>query len=1241
MRLFLLSLAFLLFSSAAISQTSLLKNFGFEYGNLLNWKCFRCSNFTIPSSMTNNTTPLTGYNTTVSDLYTGNTYYVAGTAAKTGYIRPTSLNQKNDKYGNYPVVCPFTGAGKHSLKLGDDSLSSVCQGVQYNIKIPASANRYKIVFYYAIDLEDPGTHECWEMPFFNVSAFDSANNNVVIPCSQLDVDICAVKNDPTLWGNWQKSKTLSYGNGDTVYYIGWTPSTIIAKNMGGRTLTLQFTSAGCSPAYGIPGPGSPGSHFGYAYVDLDTTVAAYNTDTLKYCKPDTCFSYTPPPGYKGYRIIDSATGNQLAIDTNHCLTCTPVMQMCGVNLPKPKTTIQVILTPYSGFGCIDTITYFIDTFHTNLLPPIIAPMDSICSGFNMTLTDATGGGLWVSKDTTTATINTSGLFTGLKNGPDSITYFAKNIYGCPDTTYKSFFVVGHSILPILGKNGVCIGDTIHLTDSTFNGTWFVDNSSIATIDQTGVLTGVSYGVSNVKYTFTNYYGCKDSALKAIQVGIPPLQPIVGSNVLCVKHTDSLSNSTINGTWLSTNTAVATISATGVVTGVTAGTTVIKYTISFSGCSDSIKLPITVNAPVITQITGSNTVCQKHTIQLSNSSAGGTWESLNTSIAGVSTSGVITPGKAGTDTIRYLLPVSNGCYDSVFTVVTVNPTPVIGAIAGPSILCFGVPAQFTDTTVGGVWTSSDTSKVKINTNGQIIYVAPGTVTLKYIVTNSAGCSDSVNTIFTVNPIPVVNPINGANSVCQHHTIQLTTTSTNGNWVSSNGNAIVNNGLITPVKPGLDTIKYIIVLPGGCSDSAIKVITVNPAPIIGAISGPSSLCFGVPAKFTDTTAGGTWVSLDNTVFGINSNGVVQEVKPGTATIRYIVTNSAGCIDSVATSFTINPIPSVNNIMGTSSICTGGTSVLSNTTPGGVWSTSNNTVASISGTTVTGNTGGTATITYTVTAAGCSDSATLPFTVVNYPVMQPIIGDSVICTGQSAVLSDATSNGVWSISNTAVATIASNGTVTPVSTGNAIVTYKVSVPPGCADSIKYNIRINTFTIGLAASPVSTSATPLFPLAPVSVTINNVSTNNYSVIAWTPSFNFSNQTATSQSFIADSNVTVCIIAKDNAGGCVDTNCVQIFVTPLNVTIFVPNVINISSSNHLNNHVEVIPTPKNSLKALDFRVYNQWGEMIFHTTDVNGAWDGTASGTVQPIGVYVYVVKATTLDGKIINKKGSITLVK
>ena len=1082
MRLFLLSLAFLMLSTADYAQTNLLPNFGFEYNTLLNWRCYRnSSGTTIPSSITNNTTPLSGTNTTVAALYTGTTYYVAGTAAKVGYVRTTSSTQKNDYYGNYPVVCPFPGSGKHSVKLGNDSLMSVCQGTQYNIHIPASAQKYKIVFYYAIDLEDPGAHECWEMPFFNVVAFDSANKNVVIPCSQLAVDICSVKNDPNLWGNWHTSTKLSYTNSDSVYYVGWTPSTIIAKNMGGRTLTLRFTSSGCSPSFGV-GTGSPGSHFGYAYVDLDTTVGAYNVDTLKYCKHDSCLSYTPPPGYKGYRIIDSATGTQLAIDTNHCVSCIPTLKMCGVNLPQPKTSMQVILTPYSGFGCVDTLTYYIDTFPTNILPKIISPADSICSKFSMTLTNATGGGLWVSSDTSTGTINNTGLFSGIKNGADSITYFANNKYGCPDTTYKSLFVVGHSILPIYGKNGVCIGDTLHLNDSTANGVWSVDNTSIATITQSGVLTGLSYGVSNVKYTYTNFFGCKDSAMKAIQVGIPPLQPIQGSNVLCVKHTDSLSNSTINGTWFSTNNSVATISSTGVVTGLAAGTTVIKYTVSFNGCSDSIKLPITVNAPIITQITGTTTVCQKHTIQLSNASAGGTWEPLNPTVATIDNNGVVTPGQPGTDTIRYILPISNGCLDSVYTVITVNHTPVVGAINGPSNVCFGVPVTFTDTTAGGTWVSVDTSIIKLNTTGTVQYVKAGTTSIKYIVKNSFGCSDSVSTTFTVNPIPVV-------------------------------------GLIT---------------------------------------------------------------------------------------------------------------------GQSSVCTGKSATLSISTVGGVWSSSDNSVASILGTTVTGIKGGSTVIKYTVISGnGCSDSSTFNFNVVDYPVVNAIVGDSILCLGHPATFTDVSSNGVWSVVDPTVATVSSTGLVTPVKLGNTSLYYKVTLPPGCSDSSKFDFRVNNFTMSL----VSSSANPILETTPFTVNITNVSTPNYSVLNWLPSGLFISNTATSQSLVADTSVTICAIGKSDAGSCIDTACINIVVTPLTTTIFIPNVVKINANSPDNAIAKVHSTPK--LKALDFRIYNQWGEMIYYTTDVNAGWDGRVNGTMQPVGVYVYVARCTTHDDKIVNKKGSITLVK
>ena len=1099
MRFFLLSLAFLMLSFNAFSQVNLQQNIGFEYNNLLNWRCYRNTG-ALPVSVTYNTNPLTGVNNTFDLLFTGNTYYVAGTGPKVGYVR-TTTGAAYDRYAPVrysttlqdtfpvPVVCPFPGAGKHSLKLGNDSLSSVCQGVSYNVHIPPGNAKFNIVFYYSIFLQDPsGSHQCWETPFFNVKAFDSTDETQVVPCSDFKVNICDAKTDPVEAANWHISHVATTL---PVYYKPWTGVSIIAKNMGGRTLTIRFISSGCSPAFYTYDPGLPpndsaiggqgaGSHWGYAYVDFDTTASLYNNDTLRYCPKDTCLKFSPPPGFKEYQVLDSATGNQLAIDSVHAKGATINLSMCGSLMPKPGSKIKLVLYPYTGFTCIDTLTYYIDTFPTHILPPIISPRDSICSGFNMLLINATSGGVWHSDSSNIATVNSSGLFSAINKGFDTVYYAVNNKYGCPDTTYKSLFVVAHSVLPINGRNGVCIGDTIHLSDSTLGGVWSVDNTSIATLTQSGVLSGLSYGVSNVKYVYTNYFGCADSVTKAIQVGIPPLQPIKGSNVLCVKHTDSLSNSTINGTWVSTNTTIATINSTGVVTGVSAGTTTIKYTVSFNGCSDSIKLPVTVNAPVITQITGTTTICQKHTTLLTNASAGGTWISLNPSVAQVN-QGLITPGNPGTDTIKYILPISNGCIDSVYTVVTVNHTPVVGAI----------------------------------------------------------------------------------------------------------------------------------------------------------NGPSSACFGVPVTLTDTTAGGKWVSLDTTIIKLNATGDVQYIKAGTVTIRYIVVNSFGCSDSVSKTFTINPIPVVGAITGISSICTGKTSTLSESTVGGVWSSSDNTVVTINGTTVTGVKGGTAVIKYIVQGGGCSDSAIYNITVVDYPVVSAIIGDSVLCLGHPITYTDASANGVWSVVDPSVAVVSNTGTLTPVKLGNSSLYYKVTLPPGCSDSARLDFRVNNFTMNL----VSSSTNPVLQTTPVTVNITNPSTPNYTVLNWLPTGDFASITAISQNFIADTTITICAIAKSDAGSCIDTACINIVVTPLNTTVFIPNIIKINANSPENALVKVHTTPK--LKALDFRIYNQWGEMIFYTTDINGAWDGKVSGTVQPIGVYVYVARCTTQDDKIINRKGSITLVK
>jgi gliding motility-associated-like protein len=66
-----------------------------------------------------------------------------------------------------------------------------------------------------------------------------------------------------------------------------------------------------------------------------------------------------------------------------------------------------------------------------------------------------------------------------------------------------------------------------------------------------------------------------------------------------------------------------------------------------------------------------------------------------------------------------------------------------------------------------------------------------------------------------------------------------------------------------------------------------------------------------------------------------------------------------------------------------------------------------------------------------------------------------------------------------------------------------------------------------------------------------------------------------------------------------------------------------------------------NYITKLEMRIFNQWGEMIKVINNPATGWDGTHKGKPQPVGVYVYTLRATLADGTEVNKKGSITLVR
>lgn len=59
------------------------------------------------------------------------------------------------------------------------------------------------------------------------------------------------------------------------------------------------------------------------------------------------------------------------------------------------------------------------------------------------------------------------------------------------------------------------------------------------------------------------------------------------------------------------------------------------------------------------------------------------------------------------------------------------------------------------------------------------------------------------------------------------------------------------------------------------------------------------------------------------------------------------------------------------------------------------------------------------------------------------------------------------------------------------------------------------------------------------------------------------------------------------------------------------------------------------------FRVYNRWGQEIFSTTSLIEGWDGTIRGQKQQTGVYIWMLKAEDLAGKIYEMKGTSTLIR
>jgi gliding motility-associated-like protein len=64
------------------------------------------------------------------------------------------------------------------------------------------------------------------------------------------------------------------------------------------------------------------------------------------------------------------------------------------------------------------------------------------------------------------------------------------------------------------------------------------------------------------------------------------------------------------------------------------------------------------------------------------------------------------------------------------------------------------------------------------------------------------------------------------------------------------------------------------------------------------------------------------------------------------------------------------------------------------------------------------------------------------------------------------------------------------------------------------------------------------------------------------------------------------------------------------------------------------------NITALQFFIYNRWGDLVFYTTDGSRCWNGTYKNIPQPSGAYVYVIKGTAICGYL-ERKGTVVLLR
>lgn len=434
-----------------------------------------------------------------------------------------------------------------------------------------------------------------------------------------------------------------------------------------------------------------------------------------------------------------------------------------------------------------------------------------------------------------------------------------------------------------------------------------------------------------------------------------------------------------------------------------------------------------------------------------------------------------------------------------------------------------------------------------------------------------------------------------------------------------------------------------------NSTTTIITVNPAPVGGTLSGTATVC-ATSNSGTLTLSGSsgtiTWQS--------SPDGIAWNSIPGsTPTYSYsnllattyfrVMLSSSSCQDvySNTVTITVDEETKGGSITGSTTECiAGNTGTLELTQYTGTianWERSEDN--GVTWLNITNTTSSQAYLNLTITTlfrarvqsgvCGTTYSDTATVSVVSAAFSGTISGNDSVCSGSTADLTLTGYQGMiseWQYSTDTISwqTIANTSSGLTFSSFTGTTYFRSIVATGsCPADTSQPFRVDLVTLSITVSSDTTISKGTQVMLQVS------GGQSYS---WEPSSSLTDP-LTQTPLAEPVETTTYTVLATGAAGCLDTGYVVVNVID-DSEVLIPNFIS-PNGDGINDTWEI----KGISTELRATIFNSNGQVIFEANPYTANWDGTVKGVAAPDGTYFYRLIGTDQNGSSVIYKGNINI--